>query len=180
MTKTLHVPGEPRFVAALALAVEPADTISLLMEIGALKDRDLGIVRRVREALEPAYRLAGERSDWDLSHTISVLTIALAQPDSAAFLAYRMAHLQPADQGNHFADALAIVGYGGEYNRRPWTIDAEGMDSFGISSWRVPISNLLFALPGQALRMASQPAAGDGQPGPVPSEASSTRLLQGG
>ena len=180
MSKTLHVPDELRFVAALALAVEPADAISLLMEIGALKDRDLSIVRRVREALDPAYSLAGERKDWDLSHTISVLTMALAQPDHAAFLAYHMAHPQHSSQGNSLAEALAVVGHSGEYNRRPWTIEAEGIDSFGVSSWHVRIFNLLFAIPGRALPMPTQPAAGDQPPACVPGEVTCARLLQGG
>ena len=181
MPKTLQVPSEPRFIAALALAVEPADTTSLLMEIGALKDKDLAIVRRVREALDPAYNLASERKDWDLAHTISILTTSLAQPDHAAFLAYRMACLQPSSQGNSLAEALAIVGYGGECRRRPWAVAAEGLDAFSVSAWLARIFHLFHqAIPGQALPTPSQPAPDDRPSACVPGAMSSTRLLEGG
>ena len=90
MTKTLRIPDEPRFVQAFALAVDPGDTLGLLMEIGALGSPDVGIVRRTREALIAAYDRASDLKDWDQTHTISVLREALAQSDSAAYLAYRV------------------------------------------------------------------------------------------
>ena len=63
ISKTLRVPDEPRFVQAFALAVDPADTLGLLMEISALGSPELstslwtgvGVVRRTRKALIPAY-----------------------------------------------------------------------------------------------------------------------------
>jgi len=48
MTKTLRIPDEPRFVQAFALAVDPGDTLGLLMEIGALGSPDVSIVRRTQ------------------------------------------------------------------------------------------------------------------------------------
>jgi len=78
----------------VALAVDRGDTLGLLMEIGALGSPDpsaslwtgVGIVRRTREALIPAYDRASALKDWDQTHTISVLREALAQSDSAAYL----------------------------------------------------------------------------------------------
>ena len=88
MTKQLHVSDEVRFVQAFALAVDPGDTLGLLMEIGALGSPDIGIVRRTREALMPAHDRASDLKDWELAHTIGALREALAQPDSAAYLSY--------------------------------------------------------------------------------------------
>jgi len=69
MAKALRVPDEPRFVRAFALAVDPGDTLGLLMEIGALGSPDpsaalrtsIGIVRRARAILIPAYGRASDR-----------------------------------------------------------------------------------------------------------------------
>ena len=69
MTKRLRVPDESRFVRAFALAVDPGDTLGLLMEIGALGSPDIGIVRRTREALLPTYDRASDLKDWDQAHT---------------------------------------------------------------------------------------------------------------
>ena len=87
MAKRLRIPDEPRFVRAFALAVDPGDTLGLLMEIGALGSPDpsaslrtsVGIVRRTREALVPAYDRASDLQDWEQTHTIGVLRDALAQ-----------------------------------------------------------------------------------------------------
>jgi len=73
MTRLLRIPNEARFVRAFALAIDPGDTLSLLLEIGALGSRDLSLVRRTREALIPAYDRASDVKDWDQTHTISVL-----------------------------------------------------------------------------------------------------------
>lgn len=69
MVKTLRIPDEPRFVRAFALAVDPGDTLGLLMEIGALGSPDIGTVRRTREALIPAYDRASDLKDWEQAHT---------------------------------------------------------------------------------------------------------------
>ena len=111
MTKTLRVPDEPRFVQAFALAVDPGDTLGLLMEIGALGSPDVGIVRRTREALIPAYDRASDLKDWDQTHTIGVLREALTQSDSAAYLAYRVRdNHRAAHTATEYGEALAIAG----------------------------------------------------------------------
>ena len=69
MAKTLQIPNEPRFVRAFALSVDPGDTLSLLLEVGALSSLDLTIVRRTREALDPAYDRASDVKDWEQTHT---------------------------------------------------------------------------------------------------------------
>ena len=178
MNKTVHVPDEPRFVRALALAVDPADALSFLFEVGALKDCDLGIVRRVREALEPAYEAASERKDWDLVHATSILSNALAQPDGAAFLAYRVAHPQLAGQSNDLAEALAVAGCAYEYHRRPWEVAREP-DSFSLGAWRGYVWRLLFAIPGKALPKPGQPPVGDGDLVCSCSEPGSPKALAG-
>ena len=88
MTKLLRIPNEARFVRAFALVIDPGNTLSLLLEIGALGSKDLSIVRHTREALDPAYDRASDLKDRDQTHTISVVREALAQSDSAAYLAY--------------------------------------------------------------------------------------------
>ena len=103
MTKRLRIPDEPRFVRAFALAVDPGDTLGLLMEIGALGSPDVGIVRRTREALIPAYDRAGDQKDWEQTHTISVLREALAQSDSAAVIAPWTDHSTPQQAAGWFA-----------------------------------------------------------------------------
>jgi hypothetical protein len=159
MTKTLGIPDEPRFVQAFALAVDPDDTLGLLMEIGALGSPDIGIVRRTREALIPAYDRASDLKDWEQTHTISVLREALAQSDSAAYLAYRVRdNHRAAHTATVYAEALAILGCAADSmtsRRRPWEI--EGND-LSLPEWRERVWKLLFAMPDNALpKPAVQP-----------------------
>jgi hypothetical protein len=159
MTKTLRIPDEPRFVQAFALAVDPGDTLGLLMEIGALGSPDVGIVRRTREALIPAYDRASDLKDWDQTHTIGVLREALTQSDSAAYLAYRVRdNHRAAHTATEYAEALAIVGCAADSlssRRRPWEI--EGSD-LSLPEWRERVWKLLFAMPDNALpKPAVQP-----------------------
>ena len=152
MTKTLRIPDEARFVQAFALAVDPGDTLGLLMEIGALGSPDVGIVRRTREALIPAYDRTSDLKDWDQTHTISVLREALAQSDSAAYLAYRVRdNHRAAHTATEYAEALAIVGCAADSlssRRRPWEI--EGND-LSLPEWRERVWKLLFAMLDNAL-----------------------------
>jgi hypothetical protein len=53
MAKRWRIPDEPRFVQAFALAVDPGDTLGLLIEIGAVGSPDTGIVRRTRKPWSP-------------------------------------------------------------------------------------------------------------------------------
>jgi hypothetical protein len=152
MTKTLRIPDEPLFVQAFALAVDPGDTLGLLMEIGALGSPDVGIVRRTREALIPAYDRANDQKDWEQAHTIGVLRDALAQSDSAAYLAYQVRdnHRAP-HKATEYAEALAIIGCAADSlgsRRRPWKI--EGND-LSLPEWRERVWKLLFAMPDNAL-----------------------------
>jgi len=179
MARTLRIPNETRFVRAFALSVDPGDTLSLLLEIGALSSKDLSFVRRTREALEPAHELATERRDWDLVHATSVLSTALAQPDHAAFLAYQIACPQLAGQGNNLAEALATIGCACEYQygRRPWEV-ADEPDSFNLGIWRGYVWRLLFTIPGKALpRPSTSQASAD--PGCRCSEPDSPKALAG-
>lgn len=179
MNKTLRVPNESRFVQALALAVDPADALSFLLEVGALKDCHLGIVRRVREALDPAYEAASERKDWDLAHATSILSAALAQPDGAAFLAYRVAHPKLAGEGNNLAEVLAVVGCGYEYHRRPWELDRDP-GSFSLGAWRGYLWRLLGqVIPGKTLPKPGQLPAVEGNPVCICSEPGSPKALAG-
>jgi len=152
MTKTLQIPDEPRFVRAFARAVDPGDTLSLLLEVGALDSRDLAIVRRTREALGPAYDRASDRKDWQQAHTVGVLQQALATPDAAAYLAYHTRSLAPTESAGRFADALAVIGCAadtlGVPHRRPWEIEH---DDLGLQDWQEQIWRLVLALPDNAL-----------------------------
>lgn len=158
MVKTLRVPNELHFVRAFALAVDPDDTLGLLMEIGALGSPDVGIVRRTREALVPAYDRASDLKDWEQAHTIGVLRDALAQSDSAAYLAYRV---RDNHRGTHtateYAEALAIIGCAADTlctRRRPWEIDPGALS---LPEWRERIWKLLReAMPDNALPQPSE------------------------
>ena len=127
--KTLRIPDEPRFVRAFALAVDPGDTLGLLMETGALGSPDVGIVRHTREALIPAYDRASDQKDWEQAHTIWVLRDALAQSDSAAYLAYHVRdNHRAAHTATEYAEALAIIGCAADslsLRRRPWEIERQ-------------------------------------------------------
>ena len=152
MTKRLRIPDETRFVRAFALVVDPGDTLGLLMEIGALGSPDIAIVRRTREALIPAYDRASDMKDWEQAHTIGILREALAQSDSAAYLAYRVRDNHRATHtATEYAEALAIVGCAADTltcRRRPWEI---GLNDLSLPEWRERVWNLLFAMPGNAL-----------------------------
>jgi hypothetical protein len=160
MTKRLRISDEYRFVRAFALAVDPGDTLGLLIEIGALGNPDpsaslrtgVSIVRRTREALIPAYDRANDQKDWEQAHTIGVLREALAQSDSAAYLAYRVRDNHRATHtATEYAEALAIVGCAADSPsvlRRPWEI--EGND-LSLPEWRERVWKLLFAMPDNAL-----------------------------
>ena len=183
MAKTLHIPNEPRFVRAIAVAVDPGDTLSLLMEIGALGSSDspallrtsIGLVRRTREALVAAYDRASDLKDWDQAHTISVLREALAQSDPVAYLAYAVQGMQwttpPASAASAvsgsteltqvsaepYAEALAVIGCAADTlgtRRRPWEIEPHDLS---LPEWRERVWKLLFALPGNALPMPAEP-----------------------
>lgn len=165
MAKTLRVPNESRFVKAFARAVDPGDTLSLLLEVGALGNRDLVIVRRTREALDPAYDRASDLKDWELVHTIGVLRQALAESDSAAYLAYAV---QGSPQASHvateFAEALAVVGCASDSlssRQRPWEIESHDLS---LPHWQERVWKLLFAMPGNVLPKPSQPPASPGPP----------------
>lgn len=152
MNKTLRIPNEPRFVRAFALAVGPGDALSLLLEIGAVGNRDLAIVRRVREALDPAYDWASERKDWEQAHTVSVLREVLAQPDAASYLAYHVEGATPDTRtATAFAESLAVIGCAVDSltaRRRPWEILT---DDLYLAEWRERVRRLLLALPDNAL-----------------------------
>jgi hypothetical protein len=152
MPKTLRIPDEYRFVRAFALTVDPGDALGLLMEIGALGSPDVSIVRRTREALVPAYDRASDQKDWDQAHAISVLREALAQPDSAAYLAYQVRNNHRAvHTATEYAEALAIVGCAADtltLRRRPWEIEPGDLS---LPEWRQRVWKLLFAMPGNAL-----------------------------
>ncbi|MBN1659500.1 MAG: hypothetical protein JXA93_13935, partial [Anaerolineae bacterium] len=160
MNKTLKIPNEPRFVRAFALAVDPGDTLSLLLEIGALGNGSLALVRRTREALDGAYdRVCAEREreKWEQTHTISVLREALAQPDAAAFLAYQAQGNPTAYAATAFAEALATVGAAADtlsVRRRPWEILA---DDLYLTDWRKKVWALLFTLPRNTLPTPPNP-----------------------
>ena len=164
MSKMLRIPDEPRFVQAFALAVDPGDTLGLLMEIGALGSHDIGIVRRTREALIPTCERASDLKDWELAHTIGVLREALAQSDSAAYLAYRVRdNHRVAHSATGYAEALAIIGCAADtlaLRRRPWEI--EGND-LSLPEWRERVWKLLreAAMPGNDLpRPSERPTTG--------------------
>jgi len=157
--RILRVPHEPRFVTALASAVEPADALSLLLQIKALRDQDLGITRQVREALRPAYDQAAEVEDWDAAHAASVLLEALGQPDHQAYLAYRVQQkgLTPAVLG----EALAIVGCAAEDRKRPWSVD--DWSDFYLDKWRERVRRLF-----QSPSLLRLPSPGTTPPPPEP------------
>lgn len=154
MIKTLRIPDEYRFVRAFVLTLDPGDALALLMEIGALSSADLGIVRRTREALIPAYDQASNLKDWDQTHIISILREALALPDSAAYLACQVRGSgRAADAAAMYAEALVVVGCAADtltLRRRPWEIEA---DDFSLPEWRKRVWKLLreAAMPGNFL-----------------------------
>ena len=81
-----------------------------------------------------------------------VLRDALAQSDSAAYLAYRVRdNHRAAHTATEYAEALAIVGCAADSlssRRRPWEI--EGND-LSLPDWRERVWKLLFAMPDNAL-----------------------------
>ena len=162
MTKTLRIPDEYRFVRAFALTVDPGDILGLLMEIGALGSPDIGIVRRTREALAPAYDRASDLKDWDQAHTIGVLREALALSDAAAYLAYGVRdNRRAAHTATEYAEALAVVGCAHDTlgsRRRPWKIEPHDLS---LPEWRKRVWKLLReAMPDNALPKPSEQPAG--------------------
>jgi len=162
-TMLLRVPAEPRFVAALVLAVGPADTLSFLLEVGALRVQDLTVVRILHEALLPAYYRASDARDNDQAHVASVLREALDEPDNSAYLAYQVQQAS-ADSNAIVAalvEALAIIGAARAWStrhQRPWTttaLDAELNDS---AWWRDQVRRLLLLGPLRATVAQLAPA----------------------
>jgi hypothetical protein len=148
----------------LALAVDPGDTLGLLMEIGALGSRDdspslaisIAIVRRTREALTQAYDQASDLKDWDQVHTIGVLREALAQGDEAAYLAY---HAGTSHAAAEYAEALAVIGCASDTlgtRRRPWEIEPNDLS---LPEWRQRVWKLLLEMPGNALPKPTEGAS---------------------
>ena len=82
----------------------------------------------------------------------TALREALAQSDSAAYLAYRVRdNHRAAHTATEYAEALAIVGCAADSlssRRRPWEI--EGND-LSLPEWRERVWKLLFAMPDNAL-----------------------------
>ena len=177
--------GDPARGASLAVAVNPGDTYGLLMEIGALGSPDIGIMRRTREALVPADGRASDVKDWEQAHTIGVLREALAQSDSAAYLAYRVRDNHRAAHTAEYAEALrpvlrstasgavwpgtgstaslavAVVGAAVESlssHRRPWEIEPNDLS---MPEWRKRVWKLLVGMPGNALPKPTTPHAAD-------------------
>jgi hypothetical protein len=124
-----------------------------------------------RAALIPAYYRASDLKNWEQTHTIGVLRDALAQSDSAAYLAYRVRNNhRAAHTTTEYAEALrstaplavAIIGCAADSltsRRRPWEI--EGND-LSLSEWRERVWKLLReAMPDNALpRPSERPATG--------------------
>jgi hypothetical protein len=135
------------------------------MEIGALGSPDVGIVRRTREALIPAYDRASDQKDWEQAHTISVLREALAQSDSAAYLAYQVRdNHRAAHTATEYAEALAVIGCAADTlgtRRRPWEV--EGND-LSLPEWRERVWKLLFAMPDNALPKPSDKPETEAKP----------------
>ena len=166
MARTLRIPNETRFVRAFALASDSGDTLSLLLEVGALGSRDLGIVRRTREALDSAYDRASNGplpasngKDWEQTHTVGVLREALIQPDSAAYLAYYCSNRQTEHIAAGYVEILAVVGCAADslsVRRRPWEVEANDLS---LPEWRKRVWKLLFAMPGNALLRPARPPA---------------------
>ena len=145
--RTLRVPDEARFVQAFAPAVDADDTLSLLMEIGAVGSPDVGIVRHTREALASAYDSASELKDWDQAHAVSILREALAKPDGAAYLSYYMRVTHCAASSTEYTEALAIVVCAADTmgcRRRPWELQP---DALSLPEWRQRVARLLSSLP---------------------------------
>jgi hypothetical protein len=174
MTNRLRIPNEPRFVRACALAVDPGDTLSLLMEAGAVRRHALGAVRRTRDVLLPVQDRASESKDWEQVHTLGVLREALAHPDSAVFLAYwagddhgithTAAGASVERSAAPYAEALAIIGCAADSlgsRRRPWEI--EGND-LSLPEWRDGVRKILTALPGSVLPAPSIPLEPEARP----------------
>ena len=113
----------------------------------------------------PAYDRASDLKDWEQVHTIGVLRDALAQSDSAAFLAYhtRDSH-RIAHTAVEYSEALAIVGCAADSfssRRRPWEIEPNDLS---LSEWRERLRKLLFALPDSTLPKPSRESAAGAVP----------------
>jgi hypothetical protein len=144
--ETLRVPNEFRFVQALALAVPRADALDFLCAVGALRGEDLGVVERVREALDSLYD-----EPMPVAYSALVLINALAQPDNKAFVAYQVARLGA--RPRVVEEALARVGTAEEWYGRPWD---DGLGEL-LATWREWVRRLL-ALAG--LEVAGIPSPG--------------------
>ena len=144
---SLRVPHESRFVRAFALAVDPGDVLSLLMQIGAVVSSDMAILRHTREMLALACDRDSELKDWDQAHASSVLREALAQPDAAGYLAWFVRGSRYSTSSAEYAEALAVVGCASDTlgcRRRPWEILP---DALSLPEWRQRVAKLLSALP---------------------------------
>jgi hypothetical protein len=126
MKKKLTVPNTPRYVQAIALGTEPADTLALLLEAGAIGTGETGQARQVRQFVEAAYAhlndVPREQIDWDVYATLAEILAALESPDYQAYLAFR---LRDAQAGEELVDALAVVHGAHYHSKRPWKADAD-------------------------------------------------------
>ena len=118
--KTLRVPNEPKFIRALAMAVEPADALALLLEIGALDSQNLAPVRKIRESLSRIYDIVSAARDWEATDVVTVLLNALASPDNQAYLAY---HRE--DKLTALATIYGVAYSASYHHRRPWTSEPD-------------------------------------------------------
>jgi hypothetical protein len=145
--RTIRVPDERRFVHAIAKAVDPGDSLSLLKGIGAVTRPDMAVVRHTRQTLASAHDRASDLSVLDQTHTIAVLLDTLSQPDAAAYLAYHARGNRCAAWSTGYAEALAVVGCASDTlgsRRRPWEILT---DALCLPERRQPVAKFLSALP---------------------------------
>ena len=127
MSSTLWVPNQPQFVRAIAIALSPGNCYNQLLSIGAIQaPKDVQLLMHCVNELE---KLAERDS------TALLLTVALQNTDTQAFLAYELAQnfTEPG-----FVYTLSWIIYSHLRYERPWQSVMSG-DSYWLEEACVPL-----------------------------------------
>ena len=126
MKQHISIPNTPRYISAVALASDPAATLAILLEAGAIDAKGIGLARQIRQSLVDGYTrmsdVPTEQLDWDVYGVVGEIITALESPDFQAYLAFRLRDLQ---SGEALIDALAVVHGAHYYRTRPWDTGAD-------------------------------------------------------
>ncbi len=139
----VKVPNTIRYIASVALATRPADTLAVLVEIGAITGQEIGLVRQMRETLN----IVGKRwskipkNQRDAGHNLVLYHIltALNKRDVQAYLAYRLRDMQTCED---LIETLGVI-FRTSRHRRPWQCWREP-DEYTVQTLRYAMLGKLF------------------------------------